>query len=68
MYLVFTPTKNVANDEGVKLATDLSFAALLGDGIYNFGEIITNDILTLLDGTDKVWLKKEMSNYFTMAT
>lgn len=58
MYLVFTPTENVANDEGVKLATDLSFAALLGDGIYNFGEIITNDILTVLDGTDKVWLKE----------
>eukprot|EP00943_MAST-04B_sp_MAST-4B-sp1_P009599 g9599.t1 len=58
MYLVFTPTENVANDEGLKLATDLSFAALLGDGIYNFGEIITNNILTLLDGTDKVWLKE----------
>jgi 26S proteasome regulatory subunit N9 len=58
MYLVFTPTENVANDEGLKLATDLSFAALLGDGIYNFGEIITNNILSLLDGTDKVWLKE----------
>ena len=58
MYLVFTPSDNIARGSGMEWATDLSLAALLGDGIYNFGEILTNSVLTCLQGTDKEWLRK----------
>ena len=58
MYLVFTPFNNLASGSGIEWATDLSFAALLGDGIYNFGEILTNNVLACLQGTDKEWLRK----------
>ena len=53
MYLVFTPTTS----SGMGWAIDLSLAALLGDGIYNFGEILTNSVLSCLVGTDHAWLR-----------
>lgn len=40
----------------VALATDISLAALVGEGIYNFGEVIQNDILASLESTPLAWL------------
>ncbi|XP_033101352.1 26S proteasome non-ATPase regulatory subunit 13-like isoform X2 [Anneissia japonica] len=37
-------------------AFNLCLAALLGDGIYNFGELLAHPILDSLKGTDKNWL------------
>ncbi|GAA97254.1 uncharacterized protein L969DRAFT_84311 [Mixia osmundae IAM 14324] len=39
-------------------AHDLAIAALLGDSIYNFGELLTHQILSALDAPDMVWLKQ----------
>lgn len=34
----------------------LGFAALLGEGIYNFGELLAHPILSALKGTEQHWL------------
>jgi 26S proteasome regulatory subunit N9 len=39
-------------------AHDLGVAALLGDSIYNFGELLMHPILDALDGSAHEWLKK----------
>lgn len=42
--------------EQVQCAHDLSISALLGDTIYNFGELLLHPILTTLQGTEYAWL------------
>lgn len=37
-------------------AFNLSLAALLGDDVYNFGELLAHDVLNNLKNTDKSWL------------
>ncbi|GFR04318.1 26S proteasome non-ATPase regulatory subunit 13 [Trichonephila clavata] len=45
------------NDEEKKAkAFTLSLAALLGDGVYNFGELLAHPILNSLKGTSKEWV------------
>eukprot|EP00045_Choanoeca_perplexa_P005269 m.44580 g.44580 ORF g.44580 m.44580 type:complete len:376 (-) comp13029_c0_seq1:117-1244(-) len=43
-------------DQQVQRAFDLSLAALLGEGIYNFGELLSHPIMKVLEGTDKAWV------------
>eukprot|EP00730_Choanoeca_flexa_P019613 TRINITY_DN9589_c0_g1_i7.p1 TRINITY_DN9589_c0_g1~~TRINITY_DN9589_c0_g1_i7.p1 ORF type:complete len:405 (+),score=105.68 TRINITY_DN9589_c0_g1_i7:175-1389(+) len=43
-------------DEQVQRAFDLSLAALLGKGIYNFGELLSHPIIKVLNDTDKSWV------------
>ena len=38
------------------LATDVALAALAGDGVYNFGEVLATPILGALEGTADAWL------------
>lgn len=39
-----------------ELATDMSLAALSGEGVYNFGEVLATPILSALDNTPNAWL------------
>ncbi len=39
-----------------QLAVDVALAALVGDGVFNFGEIIEHPIMTSLAGTPEAWL------------
>ena len=39
-----------------RLAADLALAALTGDGVYNFGEVVASPVLAALDGGDLAWL------------
>lgn len=50
-----TPTPLI-NEEKISLCYDLCIAALLGDKIYNFGELILHDVLNVI--------KSESSPYF----
>lgn len=59
-YLHYTPLDSLEPEERVALATDLSMAALTGEGVYNFGEVVQNPILRCLDGTSGEWLIKLM--------
>ena len=42
--------------EQVQCAHDLSISALLGDTIYNFGELLLHPILASLQGSEYAWL------------
>ncbi|RUS25028.1 hypothetical protein BC938DRAFT_472729, partial [Jimgerdemannia flammicorona] len=59
--LLFLACVNIDTDltaeERVERAHDLSIAALLGDTIYNFGELLMHPILDSLMGTTYDWLK-----------
>ena len=38
------------------LATDIALAALSGEGVYNFGEVLATPILGALEDTPNAWL------------
>mmetsp|Transcript_18291 Transcript_18291/g.54364 ORF Transcript_18291/g.54364 Transcript_18291/m.54364 type:complete len:392 (+) Transcript_18291:261-1436(+) len=38
------------------LATDVALAAVAGEGVYNFGEVLATPILQALEGTPNEWL------------
>jgi len=61
-YLHYTPFDSISHGSKLKIATDLSLAALTGEGVYNFGEVVHNNkaILGTLEGTDNEWLVKLM--------
>lgn len=39
MLLAYTPMEKMTKDAAVALATDMTLAALSGEGLYNFGEV-----------------------------
>jgi 26S proteasome regulatory subunit N9 len=49
-------TASLSLVEQQKLCYDLAVAAILGDKIYNFGELILHDILKLLKASEFDWL------------
>ncbi|KAJ3265766.1 26S proteasome regulatory subunit [Chytriomyces hyalinus] len=44
--------------EKVERAFDLSLSALLGDGLYNFGELLMHPILDSLTNSSSAWLRQ----------
>ena len=52
------PEKDLTPEERVLRAHDLSVSALLGDTIYNFGELLMHPILDSLNSTRHEWLRK----------
>jgi len=57
LYLHYTPLDEMSTEERYTLATDLSLAAITGDGIFNFGELTTTPLLhTALHNTPNAWL------------
>jgi 26S proteasome regulatory subunit N9 len=56
LYLAYTSVETLSEDFKLDLAFDLSLAALLGDNIYNFGELLAHPIVRSLLGTSVEWL------------
>lgn len=56
LYLAYVSTDKLPADYKLSLAVDVSLAALLGEGIFNFGELLLHPIVTALVGTDFEWL------------
>eukprot|EP01038_Epipyxis_sp_PR26KG_P007090 gene7090-9675_t len=56
MYLAYTPVESLSTPSQFTLATDMAVAAITGDDIYNFGEVIATPILNYLKGTSNEWL------------
>ncbi|CAE6531428.1 unnamed protein product [Rhizoctonia solani] len=48
---------DLTSDQRLVRAHDLSIAALLGETIYNFGELLQHPIMASLDNTPQQWLK-----------
>jgi len=55
-FLGCTDYEGLSKEEQAKHAFFLSLAALLGDGVYNFGELLAHKILESLKGTENEWL------------
>jgi len=51
------PEEDLSVEERATRAHDLGVSALLGETIYNFGELLIHPILGSLDGSPHVWLK-----------
>jgi 26S proteasome regulatory subunit N9 len=56
LFLAYTSVETLTDDFKLDLAFDLSLAALLGDNIYNFGELLAHPIVRSLLGTSVEWL------------
>ncbi|KAL9242641.1 hypothetical protein vseg_016624 [Gypsophila vaccaria] len=56
LYLAYTSVESLSDSFKLDLAFDLSLSALLGENIYNFGELLAHPILRSLLGTKVEWL------------
>ncbi|KAK3830169.1 MAG: hypothetical protein JOS17DRAFT_747165 [Linnemannia elongata] len=57
LYLACVNIDDLSTAEKASRANDLALSALLGDSIYNFGELLMHPILESLVGTEREWLK-----------
>lgn len=48
--------ESLKTDFKFALATDIALAAITGDGIFNFGEVLTSPIVNALKDTPNEWL------------
>jgi len=60
LYLDYTPLSSINETLQLTLAYDLALAALIGDTIYNFGELLQHPILKVLEGTKHEWLAQTL--------
>lgn len=56
-YLTYTALTDMSDEKRFALAHDMALAALVGDGVYNFGEVVEHPIMNSLDGTPQEWLR-----------
>lgn len=56
LYLAYTTVESLSESFKLDLAFDLSLSALLGDNIYNFGELLSHPIINSLLGTKAEWV------------
>ncbi|KAL1829892.1 hypothetical protein DCAR_0209277 [Daucus carota subsp. sativus] len=56
LYLAYTTVDTLSEAFKLDLAFDLSLSALLGENIYNFGELLAHPIIKSLLGTKVEWL------------
>lgn len=56
MYLSYTSMNDISTEAKYVLATDILLAAITGDDIYNFGEVVATPLLSVLQGTPNTWL------------
>jgi len=55
-FLGCTKLSDLSQEEQREHAKHLSIAALVAEGIYNFGELLAHPVLTSLKGTHSAWL------------
>lgn len=53
MFLAYTPLDGIPQAERYTLATDISLAALTGEGVFNFGEVVS--WLRMVDISQCLW-------------
>ncbi|GAB4817025.1 hypothetical protein N2152v2_004071 [Parachlorella kessleri] len=58
MYLAFEQLDRLDDKTKLALAVDVSLASLLGEDVYNFGELLLHPILEVLPGGGYGWLKE----------
>lgn len=56
MYISYTPIHTLSDHQKYQLASSMALSAVVGEGIFNFGEVIATPILGALKGTANQWL------------
>jgi len=56
LYLTYTPLESIPIEDQVALAADVSLAAVVGESIYNFGELLQHPVAIKLHGTPQQWV------------
>ncbi|XP_065016086.1 26S proteasome non-ATPase regulatory subunit 13 homolog B-like [Musa acuminata AAA Group] len=56
LHLAYTTVETLSESFKLDLAFDLSLSALLGDNVFNFGELLAHPIINSLTGTNVEWL------------
>ncbi|GAX78843.1 hypothetical protein CEUSTIGMA_g6281.t1 [Chlamydomonas eustigma] len=56
MYLSFVSSDSLPEDFKIRMAVDVSLAALLGEGIYSFGQLLQHPLAAALDNGPHKWL------------
>ena len=46
----------MSKEEALTISFDLGIAALVGEGLYNFGELLEHPVVTTLEETEFAWL------------
>lgn len=59
-YLGCTDVEQIPIEERREKCFTLALAALLGDNVYNFGELLSHPIVTSLDGTPQAWVSSRL--------
>jgi len=54
--LAYTPAEEMSKTDQESWAKSVSLAALIGDGVYNFGEVLAHDVLAVLRNTSNAWV------------
>lgn len=57
MFLSYTSMDDMSDDAKFAIAHDMALAAMVGDGVYNFGEVVEHPIMKALDDTPQSWLR-----------
>lgn len=63
MYLAFTKLEDIPLEERPKLAFDISAAAMIAPNVFSFGELMQNELLTSLEGSQFVWIKDLLKSF-----
>lgn len=56
LYLGYANINSLSKDAQIAIATDIAMAALVGDGVYNFGEVNAQPVVASLQNTAYQWL------------
>jgi len=57
LYLAFTPLASIPVEERPRLAFEIGVAALVAEEEFNFGELMQQELLASLDGSEYAWIK-----------
>jgi len=56
LLLAYAPLSSMPTDEALTISFDLGIAALVGEGLYNFGELLEHPVVATLEATEFGWL------------
>lgn len=62
-FLAYTPVETLEASERQELAFDLSISAMIGENVFNFGEVIQTPIFQSLEGTSQEWCCEILKAY-----
>jgi len=63
LFLTYTPVNSISHREQMDLASNLGLAALTGPTIYNFGELLQQPIIKVLQGSNFEWILQFLQAY-----